>query len=501
MKLKNKKSKIFALGLAVILIISLTAVIFLVITRIDALVGSATIGSNQIALYNIIQESEKTITYADIGFGLSLQKALYETANKGGYENIPECGNYFSMNLWKNGNQECYPDAKEIKKSISAQTLSMFNNDYANENPYVDVHGNPENNHEIFIENKGNSLIARAYAFLPIKYNIICNYGKLPILTYTTEIAGFEFKYNSYLFADDEKEICGQYMSFPYLKKELKFDMDSFEDASKSAKAFADDVDNCIAEDKTARVCVFEKLNTHKKISRDCFGGVKEVFDSFVNTYTTNLESDTEDCTFFYSPPQIIDIDEDIVYRIRVVSRGEKTEIDLQSSSLEYQILFGADYNFEYMFDTKGPYLAEYYDDSDNPYVIEGEIQYVISYAENGKLENQEINYGEGELLSADWNLPGNIMFYKEKKGKVVFVDSDNYDEFMSVKNCAPQKENTFSFCYDTEEKVLAYDDETTALTMQPVKIMFGMGFENKISFKEEPQEDDSSLIIDEPET
>ena len=482
MKKLNKKSKMFAFGLAITLFIALMQIFFLVNERMDQRTQGAPIGSNQVSLYKGVQEGEKSMLYGEVGFGIAFQQALYDIAKGGGTTGESGCGKVIFSNLWRESKAKaCYPALGKVKEELTESTLQTLNDKYLSKNPYVKFAGSYKNNHEVSLEQRDDLLIARAHAFVPEFNPIVCRYGYDPSLIFEGEIAYFRYrKVVISPFAKERTNICGRYYYYPSYRKEIKFDINDFADASEAAEGFADEVQACIDSGTLARPCVFQKIPSYPRISLDCTDGVTEVFYSFADNYRRNIESPTSDCVFFYTPPQLIDVDREVEFRLKVISEGENTTIMVDEIAVGYLIdrhFIHEELSFDYEIDARGPYLAEYYNDSDNPYELEEEIQYAVTYDDEGRIENQEINYGEGGFFSSDWDLPGNIMFYKEEPGKVVFVDSDDYAEFNEVRFCMPQRENTFSFCYDTQNKAMAYDEESEEWAVHPLKIMFALSF------------------------
>lgn len=460
MKKLNKKSKLFAFGLAITLLIVLLRVFFLVTARSSELRGKEAVGSNQMNVFEAIQEAEKSILYGEGGFSLAFQQSLYDVSYGGGYTTAPGCGKFMDYNVWRKDNDtECYPKLEAVKQNIAESTLDMLNKKYLSNNPYVKATGSYKNNHELFFEQNGEKLIGRAYALSPVMDNIICNYGRPPVFDFGWVVA-------YYRFGSDVEGTCGRYYYRQSFRKEIRFDINDFETVADEAKRLASDIEDC-KKGKSIRVCVDEGLRKHPKISRNCVGGASEVFSSFVNRYLNYLMSPKADCVAYFSPPQLIDVDKETVIRLKLISAGSKTRIAVE------------DLGFSYEVDAPGPYFTEYYNDPNHPSVMPSnkEIQYVLTYDKNGKLTNQELNYGEGSFFSADWDLPGNLMLYKESPNKLVFVDTDDYGEFDAVHFCIPQLENTFAFCYDTGKKAAAYDAGNKVFGIQDLKIMFALSF------------------------
>lgn len=475
----NKKAKLFSFGLAITLLIVLLRVYFLVTARKQDLSGQFSIGSNQLKIFEAIQQGEKAMLYGEEGFGMAFQQSLYEIAVSGGQSQGNICGNFQGLFLWrKNSTVECYPSLEDVKNEISEMTINSLKTDYLPNNPYFDSKRSDKTNYEMFLQQKGDKLIARAYALNPSLQRIICNYGKPPAFIFDwvmqpnlfgVPLPGYGTKTKvtiTDIFAEDIEGTCGLYSYRPSFRKEVKFDINDFKTAAEQAKQFASDVETC-KEKKSVRRCVDENLGKYQKISKDCAEGVSRVFSNFVNSYVSHLKSPKTDCVAFFSPPQLIDVDEKTEIRIRIISEGGKTHITVQ------------DLGFSQLVDAAGPYFTEEYNDPENPSYIPSnkEIQYVLTYDENGKLKNKELNLGDGAWYSIDWDLAGNLMMHKEAANKLVFIDTDDYGEFDEVKFCMPQMEEVFSFCYDTGKKAMAYDTGTKSLGLQSLKINFALSF------------------------
>lgn len=492
MKKTNKKAKLFAIGLAFTLLIVLLRVFFLVRVRMTEFAGPEELGSNQIAIFNALQGAEKTMLYNEEGFSLALQQALYDTSAKGGYFSDPGCGEAGGTFLWRaDSTKKCFPELGKIKESISESAVEIFSKQYASNNPYIKK-GSQKNigsNYEIFFEQKGENMIARAFALAPSEIPIMCNYGKPPELIFDWVVVPDVIEYEatvSSIFADDTSAFCGRYYYKEALRKELKFQLNDFAEAAEKAEDFSRDTQSCIDSGRNARGCVFDSLKKYPEISMDCKSGPSEVFWSFVRTYEKYINSETNDCIGYYTPPQQIDLGEraeETVIRITVSSlNGGKTLIQAEGYGLMQEI------------DAEGPYFTEYYHDEENrPHIPESkQIQYVLTYDETGKLANQELNYQKGSW--ADWNVPGNVMLYKAASKQLAFVDTDDYGEFIpglyeffiaefagpepeSADFCFPGEENLFTFCYDTGNRLLAYDSENDRLDIQKAKITFALSF------------------------
>jgi len=92
MRRYNKRSKMFSLGLAIVLLLVLLEIFYLVNSRMQDLKGRAAIGANDIALFAAIQENEKSMIYGEVGFGLAFQQSLYNIAKGGGTAEESDCG-------------------------------------------------------------------------------------------------------------------------------------------------------------------------------------------------------------------------------------------------------------------------------------------------------------------------------------------------------------------------------------------------------------------------
>ena len=66
----NKKASIFALGMLVVLLLALSSIYFLSITRSKELSGEFSIGENQLSFFTTMQEAEKSILYGEGDLGL-----------------------------------------------------------------------------------------------------------------------------------------------------------------------------------------------------------------------------------------------------------------------------------------------------------------------------------------------------------------------------------------------------------------------------------------------
>ncbi len=472
MRKLSKKSKIFAFGLVLVLLIVLLRVFFLVKVRKDDLAGDFAIGANQMNLYRAIQNADTALLYGDEAFSLSFQQSLYDISAGGGYSSAPKCGEFAGTHIWRAGSStECYPDYEDMKNQLSQATLSKLST-YLAKNPYG---ASSETNHELFLKQEGDKLVGRAYSFSPASQNIMCKYKAPPLL----DFGWFELPYVGPVvnvqvsdpIALDTKGICGRYYYKPDFRKEANFDLDDFNKAVSAAKTFSGDVENCIKDDKSPRVCVQSKLKDHESLSKECVGGIGNVFAKFAEFYRSTLELGKNNCVALFNPPHKIDVADGKEIRIKIEPSGAKTRISAVGTKLSYTA------------DAAGPLLTQYYNNPEHPSEAIAEIEYVLTYDDNGKLAGQELNMNG----VVDWDITGTLYVHKEPSGRLAFVDTDDYSEFNPVATCFPKREDTFTFCYDTGSKIMAYDPEINALSIRPVRITFALSFpEEKAA--EEPE-------------
>ncbi len=222
MKKLNKTAKVFAFGLAITLLITLSRAYFLLRANKLELSGQFEIGSNQISMFLAMQEAEKAMLYGEEGFGLAFQQSLYDASKNGGDASTPAgCGTYVVYAWWRIDNQtECYPSMDNIKSSIAESTLASLNT-YLLLSPYPRT----SQSYEMFIEQKQDKLIARAYAMGIEKQMMTCKYG-----------------WDS---ASPSTGVCGTYYYKPSFRKEIKFNINDFNTVVQQAKSFARNVLIC----------------------------------------------------------------------------------------------------------------------------------------------------------------------------------------------------------------------------------------------------------------
>ena len=222
MKKLSKKSKAFAFGLAFVLLIALSRIYLLVSTRTKEMHGEFTIGTNQINIFDAIQQAEKAILYGEEGFSLAFQQSLHQVASSGGYSAVPICGKSGDYIIWeKDDGTECYPDIEQVKQSLAESTTNLMDNIYLISNPYSKE--GYISNHELFFEQKGSKLVARAYALAPAMQEIACHYAIPP-----GELGG-----------------CGKYYYKPSFRKEIKFDINDFKEIVQHAKEISKIMEGC----------------------------------------------------------------------------------------------------------------------------------------------------------------------------------------------------------------------------------------------------------------
>jgi len=259
MKKLSKKSKIFAFGLVLILLLVLLRVFFLVNARkADLADGDAEIGENQMNLYRAIQNADMAMLYGDEAFSLSFQQSVYDISEGGGYYSAQGCGEFEGVNVWRlNSTRECYPEYENVKNQISQAILSMLRT-YLEKSPYPSL---SEAEHEIFLQQKDGKLIGRAYALLAVPQNVICKYRSPPIL---------DFGWFGVLdIVPDTEGMCGRYYYKPDFRKEVNFDMEDFNRAVAAAKSFSDAVKKCKLDGGSGASCVDDELKNYPQMSKE----------------------------------------------------------------------------------------------------------------------------------------------------------------------------------------------------------------------------------------
>ncbi|MBN2112175.1 hypothetical protein JW707_03695 [Candidatus Woesearchaeota archaeon] len=312
MKAKNKKAILFSFGLLFTLILALLRVFFLVHTRLGELNEESgySIGSNQLKIYEAIHNSEKSQIYGEEGFSLALQQALYETAAAGKGSRSTGCGTFWDISIWRrNSTLECYPDVEGVKSEIEKSALESLKQKYLPKNPYSDMKGIDKIDYDMFLEQKGSRLIARAYPVNPTIERVICNYGKPPLLVFDAVFKPSAFGYAipgttiggtitiPDLFAEDMTGTCGLYAYRPAFRKELDFNINDFKEASEQAEDFANELVNCESKGEPLDKCVTEKLKAYPKISRNCGSISSSVQRAFLFCYDTGKKAMASDET------------------------------------------------------------------------------------------------------------------------------------------------------------------------------------------------------------
>lgn len=302
MKRNNKKSMLFSFGLLLTLIIAMIRIFFLTQTILGTLNEDSgkTIGSNQMEIFEAIHNSEKSQLYGEEGFSLALQQALYDLAYKGSLIGNTKCGKFSQIAIWRrNSTTECYPDYNDIKLELVKITLESLKQKYLASNPYADFKGTDKIDYEMFLEQKGNRFIARAYPVNPTIERVVCNYGKPPLFVFDAvfkpNVFGYAIPGTSIggkinipnLFADDITGTCGMYAYRPAFRKELDLNINDFKEASEQAKSFSKEVVNCESQGETLNKCITEKLNNYPKISKNCAGMSVNAQRAFLFCYDT----------------------------------------------------------------------------------------------------------------------------------------------------------------------------------------------------------------------
>jgi len=218
MKRMNKRGRIFALGMFIVLTLALSRIYFLSITRSNEISGEFNIGSNQIAFFMSIQEAQKSVLYGEQGFGFVLHQSLHDAGSLGGYDEPPICGKFGNYTVWrKNNNTECYPSINNFRESMASSIKEKMPN-------YLAISSKDDyGDYEIFIEQKGEKLSAKAYAMSNLVQDIRCNYA----------------------FSPETGGDCGDYYYNPSFSRIVNFNLDDFEEIVQIAEKLANDVESC----------------------------------------------------------------------------------------------------------------------------------------------------------------------------------------------------------------------------------------------------------------
>ncbi len=75
------------------------------------------IGQRQFQLFSTYAEGEKALAFVDFAAGKSMDKTYNKLAQKGGLAEAA-CGEYDGLALWKNGENNCYPDTGSQKEQF-----------------------------------------------------------------------------------------------------------------------------------------------------------------------------------------------------------------------------------------------------------------------------------------------------------------------------------------------------------------------------------------------
>lgn len=274
----NKKASIFALGMLVVLLLALSRIYFLSITRSKELSGEFSIGENQLSFFASMQEAEKSILYGEEGFGLALHQSLHEITSSGGFKTAPLCGKSGSYTIWrKDNNTECYPSIQDFKQSLAAALSENMKGHFEN-NPYTD--GGYEGEHELFFEQEDDLLVAKAYALLPSVQDIRCNYA------YSPESGGD----------------CGNYYYRPSFRKSIKFSLNDFNEIAQTAKKIAEDVESCTGILNLCVNSIITKVNSESRFN----WGLCEVTGLFTEDFPVCVGTGKKALLYDYSKGEML---------------------------------------------------------------------------------------------------------------------------------------------------------------------------------------------------
>ena len=182
----NKKSMYMGPLFAVVVVIAIMYLAFVLHTKTSSF--EKKIGEKQTELLNTYQKGEKALFYVDRAGKYSINKAIDEI-DKGKIE--LGCGKYKDYALWKNKDNDCYPDL--IFKKIIQEKLNEYLGKYIDNYKEAKI---PKNNYEIYIKGKKIEAIAIKNILIEDEKNRI-NYSVKPSFFVNTNYNLME-KYKQY---------------------------------------------------------------------------------------------------------------------------------------------------------------------------------------------------------------------------------------------------------------------------------------------------------------
>jgi hypothetical protein len=150
MRIKNKKATVFNL----ILVFGAIAILiyaYLVLGSLKTKEGS--LGEKQKAILRQFYEAERDLSYIDKSAEYSFAAAVNKLNNQAGFSIMPDCGSYYSYNLWQTNTSMCYPTEKDMENrliSIADDYLRAYLSDYE----FKDI---PADNYDYFIYSEKNT--------------------------------------------------------------------------------------------------------------------------------------------------------------------------------------------------------------------------------------------------------------------------------------------------------------------------------------------------------
>jgi hypothetical protein len=99
--IKSKKAMIFVLTLAVLTVFLFVPNLYTkILMKAENSYSNLQLGQVQYSLMTTVQDAESDLFYVDQAARYSAYMALNELERKGGYYDVPECGNVGRYNIW-----------------------------------------------------------------------------------------------------------------------------------------------------------------------------------------------------------------------------------------------------------------------------------------------------------------------------------------------------------------------------------------------------------------
>jgi hypothetical protein len=129
--IKSKKSEIlFNITLVLVTIIVLTTAFFVLANKKDNFPSG--IGGRQAEIIKTYQKADKMLLYVDESATFSVEQALYDLGQNGGYNTVPDCGKITDYMIWQSKSKDCYPKFINNFNFLLNENLNIYLDSYPN---------------------------------------------------------------------------------------------------------------------------------------------------------------------------------------------------------------------------------------------------------------------------------------------------------------------------------------------------------------------------------